>query len=393
MTQPNRFLVPMLGFIAAVAVVAGVLLPTLRTAFLSNAALNGLILGVLVLGIGYVMRQVIRLKPEIAWIDAFGKTAEATSTAPQPQLLAPLAAMMDSQSGAIKMTTVTMRSLADSVAARLDERREISRYLVGLLVFLGLLGTFWGLIETITAIKATINGLSVDTADPLRMFSGLKEGLEKPLGGMGTAFSSSLFGLAGSLVLGFLDLQLGQAQTRFFTEFEDWLASHTRIGKAMATESDGESGSLATSSYIEAMLARTADSLEAMERQAGRADRDKREISSALGQLAETIAALADHIRAERHTLENLAQGQRDIVEALAKQPETLSQPVPFDSEALGHLRAIDVAMKRMLEAQEQSREQFSEDLHLAFRRMTKSLAAMIDKQGPKPAGEDEAGG
>lgn len=386
MTGQKRFLVPMLAFIGAVGLVAAVLYPALAEAFLSNAALNGLILGVLVLGIGYVLRQVLQLSPEIAWIDAFGKAAAQPSTAPKPQLLAPLAAMIDSEAGAIKMTTVTMRSLADSVAARLDERREISRYLVGLLVFLGLLGTFWGLIETISSIKATINGLSVDTADPLRMFAGLKEGLEKPLGGMGTAFSSSLFGLAGSLVLGFLDLQLGQAQTRFFTEFEDWLAGHTRIGKAMAVEADAGGG---VPSYVQALMSQTADSLEAMERQAARSDRDKREISSALGQLAETIAALADHFKAERHILEQLVQGQREMADALAAEPETLRQPVPFDSEALGHLRAMDVSMRRLLEAQEAGREQFSEDLHMAFRRMTKSFAAMIDKK-PLPDAEQE---
>ncbi|RME64520.1 MAG: flagellar motor protein MotA [Alphaproteobacteria bacterium] len=390
MTRQNRFLVPMLVFIAAVGLVAAMLYRSLAEAFVANAALNGLILGVLALGIGYVLRQVMRLNPEIKWIAEFAHAQATGAPAPAPQLLAPLATMLDSASGTFKMTTVTMRSLADSVAARLDERREISRYLVGLLVFLGLLGTFWGLIQTITSIKATIAGLSVDTADPLRMFAGLKQGLEKPLGGMGTAFSSSLFGLAGSLMLGFLDLQLGQAQTRFFTEFEDWLASHTRLGRAMAVE--GESGG-AMPSYVEALMSQTADSLEAMERQAARSDRDKREISSALGQLAETIAALADHIQAERHTLENLVQGQRDIVDALSQQPETLSQPVPFDSEALGHLRAIDVSLKRLLEAQDQSREQLSEDLHLAFRRMTKSLAAMIDSGAQAPVASEEGDG
>jgi hypothetical protein len=197
---------------------------------MANPGLNALIIGVLVVGIVYAFRQVLRLYPEINWVNNFrisdpGITTEKTT----PTLLAPMANMLKDRTGHLSLATGAMRSLLDSVASRLDEQRETTRYLVGLLVFLGLLGTFWGLLETVSSVGATIGALDTNAGESVMLFDQLKEGLAGPLKGMGTAFSCSMFGLAGSLILGFLDLQAGHAQGRFYNELEDWLSGITEL--------------------------------------------------------------------------------------------------------------------------------------------------------------------
>ena len=184
----------------------------------------------LVVGIVYAFRQVLRLYPEINWVNNFrisdpGITTDKTT----PTLLAPMATMLKDRTGHLSLATGAMRSLLDSVASRLDEQRETTRYLVGLLVFLGLLGTFWGLLQTVSSVGATIGALDTNAGESVMLFDQLKEGLSGPLKGMGTAFSCSMFGLAGSLILGFLDLQAGHAQGRFYNELEDWLSGITEL--------------------------------------------------------------------------------------------------------------------------------------------------------------------
>ncbi len=201
MTGPQRFLARMAGFLVIVVLVAGALVGPLERAFQANPALNGLILGVLVLGIIYIFQQVIRLRPEVAWIETFRRSEPGLSVQAPPKLLGPMATMMGERGGRVTLSAMSMRSLLDGIALRLDESRDISRYLIGLLIFLGLLGTFWGLLQTITAVGEVISGLRVDGGDFGSQFSTLRKGLEAPLAGMGTAFSSSLFGLAGSLIL------------------------------------------------------------------------------------------------------------------------------------------------------------------------------------------------
>ena len=184
----------------------------------------------LVVGIVYAFRQVLRLYPEINWVNNFrisdpGITTDKTT----PTLLAPMATMLKDRTGHLSLATGAMRSLLDSVASRLDEQRETTRYLVGPLVFLGLLGTFWGLLQTVSSVGATIGALDTNAGESVMLFDQLKEGLAGPLKGMGTAFSCSMFGLAGSLILGFLDLQAGHAQGRFYNELEDWLSGITEL--------------------------------------------------------------------------------------------------------------------------------------------------------------------
>ena len=224
LSTPRIFLFRMLVFVILGGLVAFVLFKQIQVAFMANPGLNALIIGVLVIGIVLAVRQVIRLYPEIAWVNNFRLADPGLAVERPPVLLAPMAAILGSRVGRMAMSAQLMRGILDSIATRLDEARDLSRYMTGLLVFLGLLGTFWGLIETVSSVGNVIQGLKTG-GDAGSMFDSLREGLAAPLGGMGISFSSSLFGLAGSLVLGFLDLQSSQAQNRFYTELEDWLST------------------------------------------------------------------------------------------------------------------------------------------------------------------------
>ena len=237
LTRPQVFLWRMLVFLVLATLLAIILdgqTGQLRASFMANPGLNALIIGVLLVGIVYVFRQVINLYPEINWVNNFRIADPGLAVEKAPVLLAPMATMLRDRTGHLALATGSMRSLLDSVASRLDEQRETTRYLVGLLIFLGLLGTFWGLLETVTSVGNTIGALDTSGGENVMMFDQLKEGLAGPLKGMGTAFSSSMFGLAGSLILGFLDLQAGHAQSRFYNELEDWLSGITELQSADA---------------------------------------------------------------------------------------------------------------------------------------------------------------
>lgn len=237
LSKPLVFFWRMTIFLILVAFLIAILFTQISSAFMANPGLNGLIVGVLLIGIAYAFRQILRLRPEVRWVNSFRIADPGLKVSKPPVLLAPMAMMLRDRTGHVSLSTLSMRSILDSIGLRLDEARDISRYLVGLLIFLGLLGTFWGLLETINSIGTTISTLDAGTNDGLVIFEELKEGLAAPLKGMGTAFSSSLFGLAGSLVLGFLDLQAGQAQNRFYNELEDWLSGITelQLGETLAS--------------------------------------------------------------------------------------------------------------------------------------------------------------
>src|SRR5919205_3800022 len=224
LSSPRIFLVRMMVFLILCALVVVVLHKQILVAFMANPGLNALIIGVLLIGILLAFRQVIRLFPEVAWVNGFRLADPGLAVARPPVLLAPMATILGERARRPAISTATMRTLMDSIATRLDEARDISRYMTSLLVFLGLLGTFWGLIETVGSVGKVIEGLKVG-GDAGSLFDTLKEGLAAPLGGMGISFSSSLFGRAGSLILGFLDLQSSQAQNRFYMELEDWLST------------------------------------------------------------------------------------------------------------------------------------------------------------------------
>ena len=222
LTKPGLYLLRMAVFVILAGLIAFILARPIQTAFLANPGLNGLIIAVLVLGILLAFRQVVRLYPEISWMNDWAQGL-STAKSSEPALLASVARALGPINAGKPLSAQGLRTILDSVGLRLDEARDVGRYLTGLLIFLGLLGTFWGLLETVTSVGKVIQSMKSGN-DAALMFEELKSGLAAPLSGMGISFSSSLFGLAGSLVLGFLDLQAGQAQNRFYNELEDWLA-------------------------------------------------------------------------------------------------------------------------------------------------------------------------
>ena len=229
LSQPSPYLTRMVLFLILVGFLAFLLLKDLKAAYFTNPGLNTLIIFVLLMGILYAFKQVFSIGPEVRWVNTFRRIDPGLALPPPPRLLAPMATMMGDRKGRMQLNALSMRHLLDSLGTRLDEQREVSRYMIGLLIFLGLLGTFWGLLTTVTSVSTIINNLDINTTDATTVFANLKAGLEGPMHGMGTSFSSSLFGLAGSLVLGFLDLQAGQAQNRFYGELEDWLSTVTNL--------------------------------------------------------------------------------------------------------------------------------------------------------------------
>ncbi len=310
LSSPRIFLVRMLVFLVLCALVMVVLYKQIIQAFFANPGLNALIGLVLLVGIILAFRQAIRLYPEVAWVNNFRIADPGLAVARHPTLLAPMAAILGGErTGRMTISQQTMRHLLDSIATRLDEARDISRYMTGLLVFLGLLGTFWGLIETVGSVGKVIDGLKVG-GDAGALFETLKGGLAAPLGGMGISFSSSLFGLAGSLILGFLDLQSSQAQNRFYTDLEDWLATTVR-----------EYGSETPAGDMQAAIDRLRGAVE----EGG----SSRSTTAAMANLAEAIQGLVAHMRTEQQMIREWADGQGEqnreikrLLERLAKQPE-----------------------------------------------------------------------
>jgi hypothetical protein len=302
----------MLVFLVLCALVMIVLYKQIVTAFFANPGLNALIGLVALIGIILSFRQVVRLYPEVAWVNNFRIADPGLALARHPTLLAPMAAILGGErTGRMRISQQTMRHLLDSIATRLDEARDISRYMTGLLVFLGLLGTFWGLIETVGSVGKVIDGLKVG-GDAGALFDTLKEGLAAPLGGMGISFSSSLFGLAGSLILGFLDLQSSQAQNRFYTDLEDWLASTVREYGGDTAASGGD-------------LSGAIERLRTAMEEGG----SNRSTTIAMSNLAEAIQGLVAHMRTEQQMIREWADGQgeqnreiKKLLERLARQPE-----------------------------------------------------------------------
>lgn len=230
MSMLRYYLMMMVFYLAVVGGVCGLLFEPLHRAFMANWGFNLVILGALLIGILLNVRRVMVLRPEIGWIEIFRTGTTGLSVAESPQLLKPLAKHLEGlHRDRFSLSALSLRTVLEGIRGRLDESREISRYMIGLLVFLGLLGTFWGLLGTIGAVGAVIGGLEVGDRDFNLMFQTLKAGLQEPLKGMGTAFSSSLFGLGGSLILGFLDIQANHAQNRFFNELEEWLSGVTQL--------------------------------------------------------------------------------------------------------------------------------------------------------------------
>lgn len=382
MTRPNTYLVRMVVFLVLVLGVAVLLSSALVTAFGSNPLLNGLILLVLLTGIGWNVLNVQRLTPEVHWLETFQKQRNRLAALPPPRLLAPMASMLAARQAKARdgqdrftLSAPAMRSLLDSLASRLDESRELSRYMTGLLIFLGLLGTFWGLLLTVGAVSDVIGGMSAGSGDLNALFEQLKTGLGKPLRGMGTAFSSSMFGLAGALVLGFLDLTAGQAQNRFFNELEEWLAGLTRLSSG-ALGGDEAGGSVPV--YVQALLEQTAENMENLQTILVRGEDGRIQSNNAILALTEKIATLSDTMRTSQQLMLRIAETQAQLGPALARLGERRPEG---DDAARGHLRNIEVYMQRMLSEGEQGRVQSTSELRNDIRVLTRTIAALAEGQ------------
>ncbi|MCB1476035.1 MAG: flagellar motor protein MotA [Rhodobiaceae bacterium] len=303
LSNPGVFLLRMSLFLFITCVIVAILFPAIARAFMANPGLNGLIIAVLLIGIALCVRQVVRLFKEVRWVNDFRLADPGLEMEKPPVLLAPMAVMLRDRIGRMAITTQTMRSLLESIAIRLDEARDISRYMTGLLVFLGLLGTFWGLTGTVSAVGNIISSLDVGSSDLGVIFEDLKSGLAAPLDGMGTAFSSSLFGLAGSLVLGFLDLQAGAAQNRFYTDLEDWLSTVTDLSAEMPLRGSGAEGSAINASVQAA--------IERLNRSVNEGGSSKA-ATAAMADLAEGIQGLVQHMRSEQKQMREWIEAQAD---------------------------------------------------------------------------------
>ena len=379
MSGQRPFLLRMSLFLALVVGIVVVLSDTLAEAFFANAVLNGVILGALVIGIVYNFRQVLLLKPDSTWLAAVKRDDVPGESPPvrKPRLLAPLAAMLAERRGRMTLSAVSLRSLLDGISSRLDESRDLSRYMIGLLIFLGLLGTFWGLLQTVTSVGDVIGDLSVANQDMIGVFDNLKGGLEAPLEGMGTAFSSSLFGLAGSLVLGFLDLQASQAQNRFYNQLEDWLSSYTRLSGGSLTM-DGDQS---VPAYVSALLEKTADSLDELQRTLARGEEQRATSSTNLMSLTERLATLTDHVSSEQDLMVKLVENQLEMRPVLERLAAGASRQGGLDEPSRAHLRNLDVYVTRLLEELVSGREKSIAELRGEIKLLARTIAAVAENE------------
>jgi len=370
-------------FLLIVTVALAALAEQLKSAFLANPLLNGMILGVLLLGIVYIFRQVVSLRPEIAWLERLRVNSserlvypESLATERPPRLLGPMTTMLSERKGRVTLSTTSMRALLDGITSRIEESHDISRYLIGLLIFLGLLGTFWGLLETVNAVGDTIAGLSGAANDPAVLFEDLKRGLATPLSGMGTAFSSSLFGLAGSLVLGFLELQASQAHNRFVNELEEWLSSVTRLSSGGPIGEGGES----VPAYIQALLEQTADSLDTLQRTVARGEEDRHSVARNMTALAERLGTLTDHMRTEQDVLMRLAETHSQIQPLLSRLTEVDGKAGGLDEASRGHLRNLDLRVGQLVEEISKGRDMAVQEIRSEIRLLARTIAAIAEE-------------
>ncbi|MFL5337511.1 MAG: flagellar motor protein MotA [Geminicoccaceae bacterium] len=369
---PQRFIYRPLVFLVFVVVVVGALHQVIWTAFQHNPWLNGVILAILLFGIFFNIRRVLRLKPEARWIDAFRTNAPGFSLQDAPRLLAPIAAVLGERQRRSRtaLSTLSLRHLLDSISSRLDENRDISGYLRNLLIFLGLLGTFWGLIQAIGAIGGVISGLTIGSGDFTAVFNEFKAGLLQPLTGMGTAFSASLFGLAGSLVLGFLDLQASQAEQNFYNELEEWLSGITRLA-VPDTGLPDLSGGPALPAYLSALLQQTADNIDRLQQVVGRGEQERGALQVTINQLNQNLAALADRLGRDRDLVDRVVGSQQALVQHLTQRADAGG----LDQTTRDHIRNTDLQLGRLLDELARGRVELSRELRNEIKLVARTIA------------------
>jgi hypothetical protein len=379
-TRPRRYLIRMAVFVLAVAAGAAALERPLSQYFMGNPAVNGVIVGILLAGIVYIFRQVLQLNPEVSWIERFRRSPDAPHAGAMPRLVAPMATVLaDRRGGKRTLSATAMRTLLDGIGTRLEESRETDRYLIGLLVFLGLLGTFYGLLETVQSVKGVIGSLAVGTSDVAQAFNNLQARLQTPLGGMSTAFSASLFGLAGSLILGFLDLQAGLAFNSFYNDVEEWLSGWTRLSGGAVAGTDGEAS---VPAFLEALLEQTADNLDKLQRTMGRGEESRIAANANLISLTERLALLSEQIRTEQTLLVKLAEQHVELKPVLQRLAEGGNTPA-IDDESRSHLRNIEVHLVRLGEELAQGRGDSVQEIRSEIRLLARTLAARNKEPAP----------
>ena len=378
MTNPNHYLIRIFLFLIILLIPAGFLLAPLHGAFMANPGLNGFILASFLIGVIFISLKVALLGPEVKWILNYRvATGARQKNQNPPSLLAPIATMLGSRrDGNVSLSTNSLRSLLDSIDARLSESRDISRYLIGLLIFLGLLGTFWGLLETVAAVGKVIDGLSLKNDNLQRAFSDLKVGLAAPLAGMGTAFSSSLFGLAGSLALGFLDLQLGQAQNRFYKDLEEWLSGLTKLSSGGSGFTEGETSA---SAYQAALFEQTAESLDRLQRVIVRNEDQRQDNNKNLIKMNEHIALVLEEIKAGNDLLNQLLKSQSTVLDSISRS-EPSSQTKALESTK-SHLKKIENTASLLLEEMRLGRDKSVDEIRQEIRLLARTIAALAEEQ------------
>ncbi len=379
-SQPIRQIVAMLVACALVGAGAWFIHDTVNGIIQTNPLLNGFIFFVFALGVTTCFWQVYILIQSVSWIEAFVQRRAGSDDASPPRLLAPLAQLLRSRGAKMQITNSSARSIQDSVATRIDEARDITRYIINLLVFLGLLGTFYGLATTVPAVVETIRSLAPkDGETGLDVFAKLMSGLESQLGGMGTAFSSSLLGLAGSLVLGLLELFAGHGQSRFYLELEEWLSSITRLGFA------GGEGESADQGALTQILDNMTGQIEVLQTLFTQTETNREGAEDRIGQLAVAVAALAQRLEAEAGqaaALSRIAQGQDRLIAALTG-PEGGAHS---DAESRMRLRSIDVQLLRILEEISAGRQESMADLRGDISALTQAIRSLARNAAPPRA-------
>mgnify|MGYP000126720487 CR=1 FL=1 len=381
-TQPVRQIAVMLLCLVLVGAGVYVIFPKVAPVFLANPLLNGFIFFVFIIGVLACFWQVFQLSNSVNWIEGFVGETPGHEMVNAPRLLAPLAALLRTRGARMQIGSSSAASILDSVATRIDEARDITRYIVNLLIFLGLLGTFYGLATTVPAVVETIKSLAPQEGDTaVLIFSRLMNGLEAQLGGMGVAFASSLLGLAGSLVVGLLELFASHGQNRFYRELEEWLSSITRLGFSSGeNEGSGDQGAAA------ALLEHFAEQMEAMQSLFAQSDVSRSLVDERLGELGNSIDRMVQKMgqgagnSETTNALLRVAEGQDRLIASLQAKEETAEDVSPHvDAESRMRLRSIDVQLLRILEEMSAGRQESLSDLRTDLAALTKAVRAATE--------------
>ncbi len=386
-SQPVRQILLMLIVIGAVGAGAYVVYPRVAPVFAASPFLNGTIGVVFVVGVLACFLQVIQLISAVTWIEDFARDRPGFDIKRPPRLLAPLAALLRSRGARMQIGSSSARSILDSVATRLDEARDITRYITSLLIFLGLLGTFYGLATTIPAVVDTIRSLAPQEGESsTAIFGRLMGGLETQLGGMGTAFASSLLGLAGSLVVGLLELFAGHGQNRFYRELEEWLSGITRVGF-----SAGDSDMAAESAMFATLMDQMTEQFDALNTTFIESDQSRAAVDKKLGALAASVERLSQKVSEDANinaTLARIAEGQENLIAAInAITARPMSDADAMEAETRSRLRSIDVQLLRILEELTAGRQESTTELRRDLARLTRVIEIAADPNGPAGQG------